>query len=290
MPFPLEISILHRHRISMAPVAFEFLGIQITWYGICVASAFGFVWWRLSSAGARLGIPPEFLQNLVFVTMVAGILGARVLHVITHFDYFREYPHEIVFSRVGYDFVGGFLGAVPAAAWYCRRCGQQVWKVADLAAPYLAFAHGIGRIGCFTFGCCYGSVCTLPWAAHFHPESPAGMHYPGLGLHPVQLYETAALWVIAGILLWLAARRLFPGTVFLTYICLYSVARFILEFFRGDQRGQLGPSPLSPSQTIYLVLFVVAAIGFLIRKRFIKKCDNSELRDSSSSSDAVIED
>ena len=246
----------------MYPVAFSLFGLQITSYGILVALSFAYVWWRVSIEGPRTGISGEFLQNLLLVVLVSALTGARILHVLTHLEWYRQQPMEAIFSRSGYDFVGGFITAALATAWWCGRCKVEPGEVGDLIAPHLAFAHGIGRIGCFLFGCCYGTVCELPWAIHFPDGSDAFDFHGSVGVHPVQLYELASLWCIGGILLLIRSRKRFTWQVFESYIVLYGAARIVLELFRGDNRGALGFEWLSPSQILYgvLVLGALAAM------------------------------
>ncbi len=246
----------------MYPIAFELFGLQITTYGILVAMAFAFVWWRISLEGPRKGISSEFLQNLLLVVLVSSLVGARCLHILTHFDWFRQHPFDAVFSRSGYDFVGGFVAAAVATAIWSVWCKESPAEVGDLIAPYLAYAHAIGRVGCFLFGCCYGTECHQPWAVHFPPESDAYAHHGDIGTHPVQLYEMLALVCIGSFLLWLRARRRFPWQIFSVYVLLYGIARFGLEFFRGDDRGALGAAWLSPSQILYGLLVIVASALF----------------------------
>ena len=123
--------------------------------------------------------------------------------------------------------------------------------------------QAIGRLGCFFAGCCFGKPADLPWAVTFtdtyamrHVGTP--MDTP---LHPSQIYESLACFLIFFFLLWLAPRKRFHGQVVLTYAVLYSVARFALEFFRGDpDRGAI--FGLSTSQAVAVVLVLGAAFLF----------------------------
>ncbi len=247
----------------MYPVAITLFGLEITTYGIMVAVAFAFVWWRFTHESSRVGVSEDDAQTLLIVAIVSGMLSARLLHVVTHLDSYREVPWEALFSRQGYAFVGGFAGGAVAVIWWCRRKNVVVLELADLIAPYIAIAHGIGRVGCFLFGCCYGSVCEWPWAVHFPTDAGASVSYPTQGIHPVQLYEAFALWGLGTLLLLARERRAFPGQILWMYLILYGIARFVLEFFRGDDRGTLLVAWLSPSQTLYLLMAVGAAAAWM---------------------------
>ncbi len=131
-------------------------------------------------------------------------------------------------------------------------------KTADAIAPGAALGHGIGRLGCFFAGCCYGRQCELPFAVQFSdPHSLAPLHVP---LHPTQIYMVFANLVLFFILVFLQRRKRFHGMIFLSYIILYSVFRFIIEFFRGDFRGDFFFDFLSVSQGIGILAVLIAVI------------------------------
>ena len=131
-------------------------------------------------------------------------------------------------------------------------------------APGIALGHVVGRFGCFFAGCCFGKPTTLPWAVTFTNAFAAqNVGTPiGVPLHPVQIYEAAIEAVILGFLLLTERRgRRFEGRTFWLYMLLYAISRFILEFFRGDERGVVGM--LSTSQFISVVLAPLS-IGMLV--------------------------
>ncbi|HOE11207.1 MAG TPA: prolipoprotein diacylglyceryl transferase [bacterium] len=270
----------------MHPTLFRIGGFQITTYGLMLAIAFAVAASLIVRRGEREGIPGEFLQNLLVVTMVAALLGARLLHILVNFDYFLEHPAGALFSREGYVFFGGLLAGIAASIYWIRRQGQDVWKVADVIAPYLSLAQGIGRWGCFGFGCCYGRPSSLPWAVRFprtiDPFSglidgaPAYLDHLSKGwiapddiyslpVHPSQLYESALAWLNFLILLYLRKRGCQKGDLFLIYLLLYSIGRFLVEFTRGDPRGEI-LHLLSTSQVVSMGVFAVAG-AFLIHRR-----------------------
>ena len=138
----------------------------------------------------------------------------------------------------------------------------------------LCFGHAVGRLGCLAAGCCYGRPTSLPWgiALGGDPASSTPPELWGIPLHPVQLYESLAnadigLFLLTCLLPRARRRELVPGTVFLAYAALYGAARFLIEFFRFDDRGASLP-PFSVSQ--WLALAAVAAAGWLMLRRGVR--------------------
>jgi phosphatidylglycerol:prolipoprotein diacylglycerol transferase len=131
----------------------------------------------------------------------------------------------------------------------------------DVFAPGIAIGQAIGRLGCFAAGCCWGKVCYLPWGVHFRSDfaAPVPLDKP---LHPVQLYESAADFVIFLILYRQFKRSHCAGQVMGLYLVLYSAARFIIEFFREHEQALVGPFSLT--QWIALALFALGVV-FLLR-------------------------
>ncbi len=247
----------------MYPILLDIKHFVIHTYGFFIALGFLFAIF-ISKREARLaGEDPEKVADLIFWILVAAILGSRLFYVIVYWGDF--YPNRLmdVFKlwEGGLVFYGGFIGAVIAAYVFVRKYGLDFWKTADILAPAIPFGHFLGRLGCFSAGCCHGKACTLPWAVTFtNPESLAPLNIP---LHPTQLYESVTNLLIFIVILNYKRFKKFDGQIFLTYVVIYAVARSILEMFRGDFRGAEIFGILSVSQTVALVLGVSAI--FLMR-------------------------
>jgi len=217
-------------------------------------------------AGEKVGVERARVMDLALLVLALGVVGARVLAVLTDgkledFVHLCTDPERVrpgaerdclaalKFWRGGLTFYGGFLLAIPGAAWYCRRKRLDFLAMADLLVPFLLLAQGIGRIGCYLEGCCYGEV-TSGW---FAPR------------HPTQLYEMVIDLALAA-LLWFVLRRRARGKGELLgwALALYGVARAALEVLRADERGGLGP--LSTSQLIAIPL-VATGIWLILRAR-----------------------
>ncbi len=217
----------------MHPVAFHFGAFPVTWYGIMVALAFVAGLWTASRRGLLDRIPGEQVLDLGPWLIVGGLVGARVLYVIS---YWREqfagpnFLEAFKIWRGGLVFYGGLIGASLACILYARRKRIPLWKLADVLAPSVALGSVFGRIGCLMNGCCYGRVCDLPWAIHYPGDHATYPH----GVHPTQIYDSLLnLGLYLG-LAWLYRRKKFDGQVFAVYLVAYAVFRSFVETFRGD--------------------------------------------------------
>jgi phosphatidylglycerol:prolipoprotein diacylglycerol transferase len=131
-------------------------------------------------------------------------------------------------------------------------------------APGIALGHVIGRLGCLLAGCCYGKPTTVPWGITFtSPDAAANVGTPlGIPLHPTQLYDAGAELLILVLLLLTERRgRPFAGRTFWLYMLLYAISRFIIEFYRGDERGII--LGLSTSQFVSVVIAPLAVLMLL---------------------------
>ena len=158
-------------------------------------------------------------------------------------------------ARSGGVFYGGLITATLVAFWYIRRHKLPFWTTCDMFAPGIALGHVIGRLGCLMAGCCYGRPADVPWAVTFtDPFAAANVGTPlNVPLHPTQVYEAGAELIILIFLLVTERKgRTYPGRTFWGYMLLYAVSRFIIEFYRADERGFV--MGLSTSQFISVVL------------------------------------
>ena len=174
---------------------------------------------------------------------------------------YRAHPAEIftlaTLQSAGI-FYGGLIAAILAAIWYMSRHRLPVLLTADQFAPGVALGHGIGRLGCFAAGCCWGRPTHVPWAVIFtNPYAVTAPERMGIPLHPTQIYEALAEWIICGVLIWFILRRHHAGQVLGLYLLLYGLARFAVEFYREhDTSNPLGLG-ISMEQWIALALAVI---------------------------------
>jgi phosphatidylglycerol:prolipoprotein diacylglycerol transferase len=258
----------------MYPEIFHIGSFPINTYGVFLALAFLcaiFVTVRLAE---RDGLPKEKIYDLCLWMLLASLIGSKVLMFFTEPEY-RDHPLQLLsldFLRSGGVFYGGLIGAMLTGYLLMRRYQLPWWKTADACAPGIAIGNFFGRQGCFAAGCCWGKPTTLPWGVKF---TELGHEITGVPtetyLHPTQLYESFAMLVVFLFLLWLHKRKRFSGQVILTYALLYSVIRFVIEFFRDDPRGDIlgltRLTGLSTSQLIGLVVAVSALLLLWVRRR-----------------------
>ena len=234
-------------------------------YGLLVALGFVVALWLVTRLARQDGLDADRVFNLAVYSALAGFLGAKLLFLVTDWEYYMLNPRQALSLQslqAGGVFYGGFLGAVIFAAWYTRRARLPFLKTGDAVVPAVALGHAVGRLGCFSAGCCWGEPSTLPWAVTFtDPYAHQTFGVPlGIPLHPTQLYEAAAEALIFLFLLWQRTRKRFDGQIFALYLALYGAVRFGLEFLRDDpERGFLFDGRLSTSQFIAPVLIAVSA-------------------------------
>jgi len=249
----------------MYPRLFELGPITVYTYGVLLAAAY-LLGLQLARVRARKrGLDPNRVLDLGIYIIISALIGAKLLLLITDFKTFTADPRELLtLARSGGVFYGGLILAVIVALWYIRKIGLPLWTTCDVFAPGIALGHVVGRFGCLFAGCCFGKPTTQPWGITFtDPFAAANVGTPlGVPLHPTQLYEAGAEFLILLLLLGTERKgRAYPGRTFWLYMLLYGISRFIIEFYRGDERGSVGM--FSTSQFISLLL-VPLALGMLV--------------------------
>jgi phosphatidylglycerol---prolipoprotein diacylglyceryl transferase len=252
----------------MLPVLARIGSLKIHAYGVLVAIGFLAAIWIAGREAARRGLDREKIYDVAFWAVLFGIVGARLFHVLVFRDYYSSNPAEIFkIWNGGLVFYGGFLAALIACVLILRRRRMPVSAVADAAALGLPVGLAFGRAGCAAAGCCYGKLTSLPWAVVFtNQASLAPLHVP---LHPTQIYEALGTLAVFGVLSAVRNRITVPGTLFWIMIILYGSLRSVLELFRDDPRGFVGP--LSESQAVSAVLIVFAGAALVRAKAAARK-------------------
>jgi phosphatidylglycerol---prolipoprotein diacylglyceryl transferase len=255
----------------MHPILFEVGGFPIYTYGVLMAAAYLLgLQFALVRARAR-GLDPNRIMDLGIWIIVSALVGAKLLLLVIEWEAYGTSPWEMLtLVRSGGVFYGGLITALLVSIWYLRRHRMPVWSVADVFAPAVALGHVVGRLGCFFAGCCHGRPTDVPWAVTF--QSPYAAQNVGtpinIPLHPAQLYEAGAELFILGVLL-LTERtgRAFPGRTFWTYMFLYGISRFVIEFYRGDERGMVGALSTSQFVSVLIVPLSIVMLILLARRR-----------------------
>ena len=243
----------------MFPQVFSIGQFALPTYGLLVSLGFLTGLWVTARLARRAGLNTELIVNVGVYSVLAGLVGAKLLMFAVDLDYYRRNPGEI-FSlstlQAGGVFYGGVLLALATAMLYLRRKGLPALATADVFAPGVALGHAIGRLGCFAAGCCWGIETRLPWAVTFtNPTAERLVGVPlGRPLHPTQLYEALSEAVIFLILWRRFLKEHRPGELLGLYLVLYSTVRFLIEFARAHLQPNPWGGPLSAIQWIALAL------------------------------------
>src|SRR5256714_7314388 len=255
----------------MYPRLLELGPITVYTYGVLLAAAYLFGLQLARVRAKKRGLDANRVLDLGIYIIISALVGAKLLLLITDFKSFTADPRELLtLARSGGVFYGGLLLAVAVALWYIRRAGLPLWTTCDMFAPGIALGHVIGRFGCLFAGCCYGKPTTEPWGITFTDQfANANVGTPlGVPLHPTQLYEAGAELLILVFLLTTERKgRPFAGRTFWLYMLLYAVSRYIIEIFRGDERGTVGI--FSTSQFISIILAPLAVVMLIYLARVV---------------------
>jgi phosphatidylglycerol:prolipoprotein diacylglycerol transferase len=203
---------------------------------------FGLMLWFAAVAGAvvmdrgfkRVGIDADAV-GMVAVAVLAGIVGAKLWHVVDTPSEFREVGWRVLWDTAGFAWFGGLVFGISALViqgWWAKIGAL---RTLDLAAPAAAIGYGIGRIGCFLSGDgCYGIETNLPWGMSF----PNGIEPTpfGVRVHPTPLYELIAGLVIGWFLWWRGGKQRGVGAIVGEYLVLSGIARFLVEFIRRNPK------------------------------------------------------
>jgi phosphatidylglycerol:prolipoprotein diacylglycerol transferase len=246
----------------MHPILFGAGPLTIYTYGVLLAAAYLFGLQLARVRAKARGLDANRILDLGIYIIISALIGAKLLLLVTDFRVFTANPRELLtLARSGGVFYGGLILAVTVALVYIRRIGLPLWTTCDVFAPGIALGHVIGRFGCLFAGCCYGKETHVPWAITFHDSfANANVGTPlNVPLHPTQIYEAGAEALILIVLLATERKgRPYAGRTFWLYMLLYAISRFIIEFYRGDERGMVGM--FSTSQFISLLLAPLAVV------------------------------
>jgi phosphatidylglycerol:prolipoprotein diacylglycerol transferase len=242
----------------MHRILFEIGPLKFYSYGFFVAVGFLLAAFLAVREARRTDIPDNDMLDVLLSILAGGLIGGRLLFVLINRELFAADPLSIIMLQEGgLAFHGALAGGVAAGLLAALLKRVPVLKVADLVAPYIALGHSIGRIGCFFNGCCYGRIT----------EGPGGVTFPGEAVMrmPVQLYSSLALLLIAFFLLWLRGRRhVYRGAVFASYVLLYGIFRFFVEFLRADTPAVYAGLTLSQVISAGMVLAGTLMLGWVL--------------------------
>ena len=260
----------------MYPILFQLGPITIYSFGAFMALAALSAAWVVHSELKRRGYDPELASSMVFAAAIGGLIGARVLFILSDWNHFLASPSSYIFTGAGFTWYGGLFGGTVAVSWIAKK-NQIPWLVgADIAAPALAIAYGLGRLGCHVAGDGdWGSITDVSWGVAYTNaiigwvDPTTGVPYPpGVRVHPTPIYEFLQSVAIFAILWRIKNMGLAPGVISWLYLVLAGLARFTVEFWRVNPVLTGG---LSEAQWISLILMAVGS-GMLTLRRIRLAC------------------
>ena len=227
------------------------LSITLYTYGLFVGLGLLIGLLVAQKLASEKGISHKIILDIALFGFLGGLIGARIHYLIL----FGGNPFAI--WEGGLIFQGGLIGALLTVYVYTRYKSIKFLRVLDVCAPALALGHGIGRLGCFFRGCCYGIAMktVMPWA----------IDYLGALRHPAQLYSSFANFSLFGMLMWLRKKSKIDGFVTACYLTGYSILRFIIEFFRTE------PQYLAFLSGAQIIALVTLSMGLGMFYLIIKK-------------------
>lgn len=256
----------------MHPELIRIGSFAIPTYGVLLASGFLAALALVRGRAPRFGLEADATTDVSIWVLIAALVGSKVLLVVVEGErLFSSWGAFVELMRSAGVFYGGLIGGGLAAVWLLRSRKIPFFAFADAAAPAVALGQAIGRLGCFSAGCCWGRECHAPWAVTFtDPRAHENVGVPlGIPLHPTQLYETIGTLVLAALIVLSDRRR--PsrpaGRSFALYLTGYAALRFLIEAYRGDPRGSVLSGALSTSQLIALLGFAAGLAVLVLRRR-----------------------
>lgn len=222
----------------MHPILFKIGTFPVGTYGLILTVGFFLALALAQRLGRRDGIASDSISDLAISLLLAGIIGSKLLMIIV--DLASGVPLAQIFDlgylRAGGAVHGGIIGGLLMFFYRIRRLKLPLAATLDALTPAVALGQAVGRMGCFSAGCCYGTECHLPWSVTFtNPDAHWLSGTPlGIPLHPVQLYTLLANAIVLGVLLLAGRRRRFAGMVGALYFILEGLGRIVTEIWRAD--------------------------------------------------------
>lgn len=249
----------------MHPELFHLGPLHVRSFGALMAAAFLVGTWLGMREARRLGLDEDKFVNVILVTLIAAVIGARALYVIEHLAEFRsEWGSVFALWQGGLTLYGGVVAGTLGGLTASARFGLPRWVVADALTPSLAIGTMFGRVGCYLNGCCYGHPTMQPWGVRFPHDSFAYLEFGDTPVHPSQLYN-ATLGLLLFSVLWAVRKRArVPGTLFWSFLIAFSLARIPIDLTRAYEAdavlAHIGPMSVTESQLTSLAIAMFAAL------------------------------
>ncbi len=251
----------------MFPTILQLGPIPVRAYGVMIALSFSVGIWLGMKRSKPRGVDPVVFTDLCVAILISSIIGARLAYVIPFWD---EYGKNVmsIFQvwEGGLTLYGGIGGAIVGSVLFARYKRISFWTVSDICSPLVALGIGITRIGCFLNGCCYGTPTSFMTGIVFPGGCAAGHEYPGVRIHPTQLYDSAFGFLLFAFLLLIEKKIKGDGRIFLLFMILYGLNRYFQDMLRYyDPRALIHVGGWSLSGTQAVSIGLIAA-GLLLWK------------------------
>lgn len=264
----------------MYPILLELGPVKIASYGTMIAIGFILAVLMAEKRAEKKGLDRDLIFWLGMTCIVSGFIGAKLMFYIVEIEYYMEDWSRLLDFNAGFVVYGGIILGILAGWLFCKIKKLEFGRYFDIVMPSVALAQAFGRIGCFLAGCCHGKETDSVIGIAFYDSVFAPN---GVKLIPIQLFSSAALFILVIILVKFAEnphRR--PYKVAGLYMILYSIGRFVIEFFRADDRGTVGVFSTSQFISLGIVLlgFVVYNMSSIIdslKKNRAEVKDDDEL-------------
>jgi phosphatidylglycerol:prolipoprotein diacylglycerol transferase len=260
------------------PEGFFIGSFQVRFYGIILMLGAVAGAWLATREAKRRGHDAEIVWDLLIYLLIGGIIGARIWHILTPSpssglttEWYFSHPLDMINLRSGgLGIPGAVIGGLVVLYFYSRKTGINFAEWTDIISPSLALGQGIGRWGNFFNQELYGAPTNLPWKLFIDPVHRLPDYSTVEYYHPLFLYES--LWNFGNmfLLIWISRRyadRLKNGDIFLVYLIVYPLGRFLLDFLRLDASLVGG---ININQTVMAVVAICSALTLYLRHRKVK--------------------
>lgn len=244
----------------------EIFGV-IKSYGLMLALSFVLGLMLSIRRGRPYNLSSETITDLIFTCLVSSIIGVRLFYVLSHLGDFHPWYRAFFIWDGGLTLYGGILGSIFAVWYMTRRKGIPYLVIADIFSPGVILGIGITRIGCFLAGCCFGMPSNCSCAMTFPAAAPASKLFGQVPVHPAQLYGSLAGFIIFALLLLLERVSNYRGATFGRFLFLYGLARFVIDFSRYYEPGQVMYLGWSNNQWISLGFMIAGTIFMVLGAR-----------------------